>query len=93
MHPLATALLDLLSSMPEAAVAVVHPIDYRDHLRETLESLDAFARTTNQATVGAGCVGHFSRPEGKVTSLYVRQSVPRGEVRVGTVALLKEHQR
>lgn len=91
MNPLATALLNLLSSMPNATVAVVHPTDYREHLAPVLEN--ELVRTTNQATVGSGCVGHFPRTGGKVTALYVRASVPRGEVRVGTVALLKEFQR
>ena len=91
MHPLATALLNLLSSMPDAAVAVAHPTDYQEHLAPALG--DVLVRTTNQATIMSGCVGHFPRAEGKVTALYVRLSVPRGEVRVGTVALLKELQR
>lgn len=91
MNPLATALLNLLSSVPDAAVAVVHPTDYREHLAPALG--DTLVRPTNQATIMSGCAGHFPRAGGRVTALYVRTSVPRGEVRVGTVALLKEFQR
>lgn len=90
MNPLATALLNLLSSVPDAAVAIVHPEDYRDQLRPSF--VGVFIPATNQATIMSGCVGHFPRA-GKVTALYVRTSVPRGEVRIGTVALLKEHHR
>lgn len=91
MNPLATALLNLLSSVPDAAVAVVHPEDYRDQLRPSF--VGVFIPATNQATIMSGCVGHFPRAGGRVTALYVRTSVPRGEVRIGTVALLKEHHR
>lgn len=91
MNPLATALLNLLSSMPDADVAVVHPTDYREHLSTALG--EVLIPATNQASIMSGCVGHFPRAEGKVTALYVRTSVPRGEVRVGTVALLKELRR
>ena len=46
-----------------------------------------------QATLTAGCAGHFSREGGKVVALYLRRSVDRGSVRVGTVAMLKELRR
>ncbi len=91
MNPLATALLNLLSSVPDAAVAIVHPEDYHQHLRFALG--EVFVRATNQATLVSGCVGHFYRGSDAITALYLRRSVQRGEVRVGTVALLKELQR
>ena len=87
---MATALLGLLSSVPEATVAVVHPEDYREHLREVLG--EGFVQATNQATLTSGCVGHFHRANISI-ALYLRRSVQRGEVRVGTVALLKELRR
>lgn len=87
---MATALLNLLSSVPDATVAIVHPEDYHEHLRLALG--EVFVRATNQATLVSGCAGHFYRG-GTITALYLRRSVPRGEVRIGTVALLKEHQR
>lgn len=91
MHPLTNALLNLLGSLPDAEVAVVHPDDYRDHLRQTLGG--RFMPTTSQATLTAGCAGHFSREGGKLVALYLRRSVDRGSVRVGTVSMLKELRR
>lgn len=91
MHPLTTALLNLLSSLPDAAVAMVNPTDYHRHIRLDLESI--LVPATNQATIMAGCIGHIPRMGDRVTALYLRSSVPLGEVRVGTVSLLKELQR
>ena len=91
MNPLATALLNILSSMPDAPVAVVHPTDYREHLAPELG--EGFVPALNQATIMSGCKGHFHRGNGVVTALYVRHAMVRGDVRVGTVALLKELQR
>lgn len=91
MHPLTTTLLNLLSALPDAAVVVVNPTDYHLHLISDLK--DRLIPATNQATVAAGCVGHISHGEGRLAALYLRSSVPLGEVRAGTVAVLKESQR
>jgi hypothetical protein len=91
MNPLATALLNLLGTIPDAAVAIVHPEDYHEHLRLVLG--EVFVRATNQATIMSGCAGHFYRGNDAITALYLLRSVQRGEVRVGTVALLKELRR
>lgn len=88
---MATALLNLLGTIPDAAVVIVHPEDYHEHLRLVLG--EVFVRATNQATIISGCAGHFYRGNDAITALYLRRSVPRGEVRAGTVSLLKEHTR
>lgn len=78
----------IIPTIPGCTTVVVHTEDYNQHLRNVLG--EELVRTRNVATMMSGCVGHFIRPDGKAVALFVRDWVPRGEARVGTVSVLKE---
>jgi hypothetical protein len=65
---------------------VVNPQDFVNHLRAGLD--EGFLPATSQATLMGGCVGAFRRADGRIVTVYVRQGVPRGEVRAGNLSVL-----
>lgn len=71
---------------PDTRCVVVHPEDYVQHLRENLG--DQFTNTSNQGTLLSGCVGVYKCDNGKLVTVYVRKTLPKGSVRAGNLSVL-----